>query len=275
MARSRDAQRVAVLALLGGAVVYASSEARARVARLPEFRIRHGAVGASAPPPGLSPAVLEDVRRLPLPREANAYDRRLIPFAAALLRELEWVADVRRVELVHPASLRFSLTPRRPLGRVVEGGRQCVLTDDGALISARYAADPERLPEVTGLPSPARPLARQRALAAAIDVLEDVAGLRARVLAVDLGALEGDPRRSAIRLRLEGDVDVAWGRPDTDERPHLPGESKRAALEEFLEQGPPLSSVATVSLRWDETVYVLRTPDARRGIDEHQLRGIR
>ena len=71
------------------------------------------------------------------------------------------------------------------------------------------------------------------------------------------GLTSRDPRISGIVLLLTEGVRVDWGRPSGDVRPHLPGESKRAALAEFLESGIDPATVERVSLRWDETIYTL------------------
>ncbi len=255
-----EVRRLAALAVLAGAVAGASHAVRQRVEAWPQFALGAAQLQCPAPPAGLSEAARRDVARLPLPVEAHAFDRRLVPFLAASLRELPWVEAVDEVRLEAPARLRFRVRTRRPIARVGDA----LLTHDGALIPASYGAQPALLPLLSGVPAASRALARQRALAAAVRVLEDLGPLAARVEAIDVGNLGGaqDPLASEVTLTLVGGTSVAWGRAGTSERPHRAGAVKRAELEAFLAAFPDLARVEQVSLRWDQTTYVLRAAPA-------------
>jgi hypothetical protein len=252
LARSRDVQRIAALGLLSGALAFASYGVRNEVEGWPQFAIRADALSANGQPEGLSKRVSRDLERLPLPRPTSAFDRRLVPFTAALLADLQWVESVESVRLVPPRGLSFSVTTRTPVARV---GRH-VLTHDGMLMEQDYAAEPNLLPRVVGLSTDL--LAKRSALRATVSVLDDLGALASRVKDIEVSGLGKFSLDSEICLVLDTGTIVDWGRPSCSDRSNLPGETKRAALEEFLERGPDLSTVESVSVRWDETGYVLK-----------------
>ncbi len=258
LARCRDVQRLAALGVLSGGLALASYGVRAEVETWPQFAIRADALSSQGLPEGLSKRVSVDLERLPLPRPTTAFDRRLVPFAAALLGDLQWVESVETVRLVPPRGLAFSLKTRTPVARVGEH----VLTRDGVLMESHYAAEPELLPRMVGLSKSADLLGKRRALRATVSVLEDLGALSSRVKQVDVSALGEVSLASEISLVLDTGTVVDWGRPSCSDRSNLAGETKRAALEEFLEFGPALAKVERVSVRWDETGYVLKPATA-------------
>jgi hypothetical protein len=234
-----------------GAFSLSCHAVRAHVEAWPKFAMTSETLRVGTPPPGLSERASSDLAALPLPRPTSPFDRRLVPFAAARLSELPWVKSVDAVRLKAEGGLSFSMTTRLPVARV--GGQ--VVTGDGVTIAARYAGEPERLPRLvgcSGTPS-------QLALDAVVSVLDDLGPFADRVRDVDVSGLVGeDALASEVVLILDGGLRVEWGRPSCSKRPNLAGATKRAALVEFLERGPELATVAVVSVRWDETSYVLK-----------------
>lgn len=266
-AASPDVRRLVLLGALGAGVATASEAARARVERWPRFQVDRAALALTPLPPCLSDRARRDIERLPLPPRPHAFDPQLVPFTAACLAGLPWVKEVDAVRLDGQGRLSFSLVAREPVARI---GPDEALTRDGAVVPLHYAARPEALPALEGVP--ASGAARDRALFAANAVLRELGDLRAHVTAVDLSNLDGrrDPLQSEVVLALAQGPRVDWGRPPEPPppadapralgRPRLDGATKLAALRRFLDAGLDLSTIERISVRWDEVTYVLRTP---------------
>ena len=258
--RTRGVQRVVGLVAIAGALSLASLRVREQVESWPRFAVDRTQLILGAPPAGLSERVRDDIARLPLPTRPHAFDHRLVPFVAACLNDLPWVARVHDVRLSPPNQLSFDLAVRAPLAQLDAGADAPLVTRDLAIIPRAYGAHPDLLPRLLGVPGASRPLARRRALEAGAQVIEALGELALEVERVDLSNLDGrrDPLASEVLLVLRSGLAVEWGRAETSARPHRPAAEKRAALEAFLAGYAALDQVERVSVRWEETVYVLR-----------------
>ncbi|MGE0710208.1 MAG: cell division protein FtsQ/DivIB [Planctomycetota bacterium] len=262
LARQRFTQRLVAIAVLAGALVGTSRLVRERVEAFPQLALAVRFEASAEPPPGLSAEAADDLARVRLPARAHAFDARVVPGLASHLARLPWVAEVQEVALEPPQRLRFALRTRRPFARLRSGE---AVDEEGVTFPARYAAEPDALPELAGLP--AGGAARVAALRAGAQVLADLGPLAAQVQRVDLTNLGGvrSPRESEVVLELAGGLRVDWGRPGTDDRPCRAGEEKREDLEAFLAAFPQLGAIERLSVRWDKPTYVLRAQTAQAG----------
>ena len=261
--RQPDVQRALSLATICGALALGSSAVRAEVERWPDYQLDRSTLDVSDLPDALSPKAQRDLQRLPLPVDPTPFDARLVPAVHACLADLPWVEQVEQVRLVRDGKLQFSLRTRRPVAKLGDDGR--VVTADGAVIPAAYAADGRALPTLLHVPGDARPVDRRKAISAAVAVLEILDGVL-EVASVDVANLDGrrDPLASEISLATPAGTVIEWGRRPEDDRPHLPAETKLDNLNDFLQRGPRLDACQRVSLRWDEVTFVPR-PTAVEG----------
>lgn len=259
--RQPDVQRALSGAALLGAVALASHGVRLKVESWPRFAVHTRQLAADGLPHELGPQARADLQRLPLPEKTSSFDPRLVGWVHACLADLPWVQGVDRVRLSAPDRVEFVLRPRLPRARLGEGPDAPVVTEDGAVIPAGYAADPEALPRLLGVPGPSAPTPRREALAAGLAVLETVRGLDFALAAIDLSNLHGqrDPRQSEVVLRDASGLLIEWGRAP-DDRPHMSPERQRKALETFLQARGALPALARVSLQWDQVTYALAAP---------------
>ena len=259
--RQPDVQRALGGAALLGAVALASHGVRRQVESWPRFSVSTRQLAAEGLPHELGPRAKADLAGLPLPERTSAFDPRLVGWVHACLADLPWVEGVDRVRLAAPDRIEFALRPRLPRARLGDGPDAPVVTGDGAVIPACYAADPEALPRLLGVPGPSQPTPRREALAAGLAVLEAVRGLPVALAAIDLSNLGGrrDPRQSEVVLRDQEGLMIEWGRAP-GERPHLSLQRQRKALETFVQARAALPPVARVSLQWDQVTYALATP---------------
>lgn len=259
--RHPDAQRALGGAVLLGGLALASTGVRAEVESWPRFMVEPARLAADGLPPELGPRARADLTGLPLPARTSSFDPRLVGWVQACLQDLPWVESVERVWLGGPDRIDFALRPRLPRARLGEGPEAPIVTADGAVIPAAYAADPEALPRLLGVPGPQRPTPRREALLAGLAVLEAVRGVDLPLAAVDLANLGGavDPRQSEVVLRTRDGLAIEWGRVEGP-RPHLPPERQRQALQTFLAARGGLPAVERVSLRWDRVTYTLAAP---------------
>lgn len=261
---TRRGRRSLAWAGLGLAFALASGEVKAAVEARDEFCLRRDCVQVARAPQGLSEESTRDLQRLPLPLHPQSFDERLVPYLHGALSDLPWVREVHDLRLEAPNELRFSLRVRQPLARLGAHPQAPVLTRDGAVISARYVAEPAELPEVSGVPGPEQHEARLAALRAAIEVLTALEDASVRPERVDVSNLGGaDPLASEVVLHVE-ETPVEWGRAPSSEGWQRPVADKLADWERFLSDGPGLDQVERVSLRWDQVTFVPRAEEQQQ-----------
>lgn len=252
-----DVQRCLCAGAILGSLALGSFLVRRQVESWPRYALTRK-LDARGLPPELGPRAKADLARLPLPPGTSCFEPRLAGWVHACLSDLPWVAEVERVRLAPPDRVDFTLRPRLPRARLGEGPDAPVVTADGAVIPADYAADPEALPRLLGVPSPQSPAARREALLAGLAVLETLRGSPFPLAAIELSNLDGhaDPLASEVVLVGRDGLRVDWGRPP-GARPHEDPARLRRALEGFLAARGGLPPVKRVSLRWDQPTYEL------------------
>jgi hypothetical protein len=255
--RQPDVQRGLSFGALCAALMLSSSAVKAEVERWPTYQLDRSTLSVVELPEELSASARRDLERLPLPVDPTPFDARLVPAVHACLADLPWVEAVDEVRLAQSGKLEFSLRARRPVARLGTGGQ--VITSDGAVIPATYAAASDDLPQLLHVPGAKRPVARRKAIEAAVAVLESLNGVLP-LASVDVANLGGrrDPLASEISLATAEGTVIEWGRRPEDDRPHLDAETKLDNLQRFLDQGPGLGACERLSLRWDTITYVPR-----------------
>lgn len=268
-ARTRTARQAVsvgtLLALFAWASVLVRDEARADI----RHRVSKASLAATAPPKGLAREAIEDLAAIPIEgRSFSVYDESALPAIAAAYRALPWVRDVRSIQVLFPAVVRFDVLVRRPVAGLAHAGQSYLLDEEGVLLPRRCYEpnDPAalRLPTIVNAPFGRRRLREgqrledvplKHGIAVALQLqAERFDALRQSVpIAIDVSNVDGriDPRRSEIVVTAGGTV-IEWGRSSLAARPDIPVEEKIEKLRSLLDRDPALARLAHVRLQFDD-----------------------
>lgn len=262
---------IAALGLRGGLLIAAGvvalwglGAARARVGRMPRYRVYPSRFRARAPA-----WCADDLAAVQFPRRSySIFDPALTRDVAAAYETCPWVAHVVRVEKRFPNELRVELELRQPAA-FVRLPAACHPIDAHAvhlpLPYRRWDHANRPLPLVFGVqsdpPPPGMRWADRRVTAAAsvlATLSRDPTVLR-QIHVVDVANLEGDidPLRSEILLFTRQRVRINWGRPpDTQKFGEPPAHEKLVRLRRFLAQ--PIRGAASIDLRFPDDTELAR-----------------
>lgn len=260
-------QRVTCVVGVLGAFCYGSAWVKADVAKHKRFQIPVNELKLGSPPAYLSKKTCQDIERLQLPKEySNAFESRLIPSLAYTLEQMPWVDKVEELRLEYPNRIHFKLSLLDPSARVKVGPRSLAVASDGRRFPERYLAPKDSpgarlLPELRGWQwrFDGRPVLVQ--VLTLVDSLRSHGLLkRLGLVAIDIQNLKGrvDPRQSEVVLVTASGLRIDWGRLESSQGIHFSFPQKLARLKDFLDRGPDLKTVQSVSFRWDETIFVPR-----------------
>ncbi|GIW72918.1 MAG: hypothetical protein KatS3mg102_2460 [Planctomycetota bacterium] len=277
-ARSRRGRECASLALFVLAAAALSLHAREAVRAERRYRVSKASLAATAPPPGLTRAAIDELAYLPFPgRSFSLYDPLAVPAIAATFERLPWVRQVRAIEVAFPSRLRFDLVVRRPVAGLAHGGEEYLIDADGMVLPRHCYAPAEpralRLPVIVGADIGRRRV-REGELLEHVPVRHGIAvalALRAErfdhlwslPVTIDVSNVDGrvDPRRSEIVVTA-GSTRIEWGRSPASERLHIPVAEKIERLRGLLDREPNLARLALVRLQFDELEVQPRQPAA-------------
>jgi hypothetical protein len=267
--RAPATRRTFAVAALLGLFAVASAAVRDHVRADPQYRVSKASLAATSPPKGLARDAIDDLAAIPLPgRSFSLYDEAALPAIAAAYERLPWVRDVRSIEVVFPAVVRFELVVRRPVCGLAHRGKTFLMDDDGMLLPRRCyePSDPGalRLPTIVNAPLGRRELregqriedtAVRHGIAVALALqAEAFDALRlAAPVSIDVSNVDGrlDPRRSEIVVTAGGTV-IEWGRSPITSKLDIPLEEKIQKLRPLLDRDPALARLALVRLQFDD-----------------------
>ncbi len=273
--RSPLGRRALAGAALVGALVAFGAHVREEVRSSPAHRVAKASLAATAPPRGLKAEAIEDLGRLPFPeRTFSVYDDLAARRIAGTYARLPWVREVRGVEIVFPAGVRFDLEVRRPLATLEHRGRAYLLDEEGLLLPRRCYEDPAEAPGLDGRPRAVlvkAPLGARRLLEGSrlddacirhglevAKILREVGpelrSCLSPVVRIDVENVGGamDPRRAEIVLVTARDTVIEWGRSPLTDNLDIDVAEKLAKLRKLADRDPTLASFALVRLQFDD-----------------------
>jgi hypothetical protein len=273
MIRSAPTRRMAFVGAFLAGFLYLSEGIKKDVYGMKRFQVPLTALKVSTPPKFLSNKATLEVQALALPcGEENgagfsAFDPRLVPTMTYVLEQLPWVEKVESLTLEYPAKIRFALSVLEPTALVrTSGNRAVAVAKEGQPFPRSYIKGVKdegspALPLITGLNMRKDGRDLMLSVLALIDRLREQKLLeKANIHAIDVENYSGrkDSQESEIVLVTESGMRIGWGRLEDTDRVHLSFAKKAMKLSRFLNDGPAIGTIESLSLHWDETVFKVR-----------------
>ena len=268
-----------------------SHHASSVVASWPELQPKSLTLTLTTMPPWLHPRAGQQLAKVVREaqtsgdRPASLLDTSRPQRLADLLGQQSWISAVEEVRSEWPADMHLRFRIRRPMAVVSWRGEDWLLDDLGMALPSglfRHRIPGEEpsallvsqatalvLPRFTGLPraglgpglgqgSDARDRALIHGLAVVRDLNQRDMVERLAVAAVDLSNVAGKRNHLASEVVLisQQGTRIEWGRSSASGRLQRTTASKLDHLESVLNRSASLQAVRSLSLRWDDQVFV-------------------
>jgi cell division septal protein FtsQ len=217
------------------------------------FRLNLRDVSITPLPVWIRADLLAQVQRAAgLPDELSSLDVQLTTRLGEAFGTNPWVRRVREVRLIHPRTVRVSLTYREPVAVVQTAQSLHPIDCDGVLLPADDLADPAIYVAISGVGStptgPAGAKWQDPVVLAAALTADALAGyhLKLGIAAIDVSEYRPAATRPGhIALLTEAGTRVKWGRPPDDDFPgEVSTQDKLARLFKYLQDHGSLDKPA-------------------------------